>query len=111
MALPDRAGAGVGRGRVRAGPRAGRRARALREVAGRALDAGLPGPAASRQRRRRRAARAPHARGRASRRVTPEHTRHYTLEEASALLPRVAELLAAMRRARDRLGDAEARAA
>jgi hypothetical protein len=43
--------------------------------------------------------------------VTPEHTRHYTLEEASALLPRVAELLAAMRRARDRLGDAEARAA
>ena len=43
--------------------------------------------------------------------MTPEHTRHYTLEEASALLPRVAELLAAMRRARDRLGDAEARAA
>ena len=43
--------------------------------------------------------------------MTPEHTRHYTLEEASALLPRVAELLAAMRRARDRLADAEARAA
>ena len=43
--------------------------------------------------------------------MTPEHTRHYTLEEASALLPRVAELLAAMRRARDRLGDAEARPA
>jgi hypothetical protein len=43
--------------------------------------------------------------------VTPEHERHYSLEEASALLPRVAELLAKMRSARDRLGDAEARAA
>jgi hypothetical protein len=43
--------------------------------------------------------------------VTPEHERHYSLDEASALLPRVAELLAKMRRARDRLGDAEARAA
>jgi hypothetical protein len=43
--------------------------------------------------------------------VTPEHERHYSLEEASALLPRVAQLLATMRRARDRLGDAEARAA
>jgi hypothetical protein len=43
--------------------------------------------------------------------VTRRHERHYSLEEASALLPRVAELLATMRRARDRLGDAEARAA
>jgi hypothetical protein len=43
--------------------------------------------------------------------VTPEHERHYSLEEASALLPRVAELLAKMRSARDRLGDSEARAA
>jgi hypothetical protein len=43
--------------------------------------------------------------------VTPEHERHYSLEEASALLPRVAQLLAKMRSARDRLGDAEARAA
>jgi hypothetical protein len=43
--------------------------------------------------------------------VTPEHQRHYSLEEASALLPRVAELLAKMRSARDRLGDEEARAA
>jgi hypothetical protein len=43
--------------------------------------------------------------------VTPEHERHYSLEEASALLPRVAELLVKMRSARDRLGDAEARAA
>jgi hypothetical protein len=43
--------------------------------------------------------------------VTPEHARHYSLEEASALLPRVAELLAKMRSARDRLGDADARAA
>jgi hypothetical protein len=40
-----------------------------------------------------------------------EHGRHYSLEEASALLPRVAELLARMRSARERLGDAEARAA
>jgi uncharacterized protein DUF2203 len=40
-----------------------------------------------------------------------EHTRHYSLKEASALLPRVAELLVSMRSARDRLGDAEARAA
>jgi hypothetical protein len=40
-----------------------------------------------------------------------QHARHYTLEEATELLPRVAELLAAMRAARDRLGDAEARAA
>jgi len=39
------------------------------------------------------------------------HTRHYSLEEATALLPRVAELLGRMRSARDRLGDAEARAA
>jgi hypothetical protein len=43
--------------------------------------------------------------------VTPEHARHYSLEEASALLPLVAELLATMRSARDRLGDADARAA
>jgi hypothetical protein len=43
--------------------------------------------------------------------VTPEHQRHYSLEEASALLPRVAELLAKMRSARDRLGDEEARTA
>ena len=43
--------------------------------------------------------------------MTPEHARHYSLEEASALLPRVAELLAKMRAARDRLGDSEARAA
>src|ERR687892_237149 len=40
-----------------------------------------------------------------------QHSRHYTLEEATALLPRVAELLEQMRSARDRLGDAEARAA
>lgn len=39
------------------------------------------------------------------------HERHYSLEEASGLLPWVADLLARMRSARDRLGDAEARAA
>ncbi len=43
--------------------------------------------------------------------MTPEHARHYTLEEATALLPRVAELLEKLRAARERLGDAEARAA
>ena len=43
--------------------------------------------------------------------MTTAHERHYSLQEASALLPRVAELLATMRRARDRLGDAEAREA
>lgn len=39
------------------------------------------------------------------------HARHYTLEEASALLPRVADLIERMRSARDRLGDREARKA
>jgi hypothetical protein len=40
-----------------------------------------------------------------------EHGRHYTLAEASALLPWVAEQLERMRAARDRLGDTDARAA
>ena len=39
------------------------------------------------------------------------HSRHYTLEEASALLPWVAEQLDRLRSARDRLGDVDARAA
>jgi hypothetical protein len=39
------------------------------------------------------------------------HERHYTLEEASELLPRVVELIERMRAARDRLGDHEAREA
>jgi hypothetical protein len=39
------------------------------------------------------------------------HTRHYTLEEASELLPRVAALVGRMRAARNRLGDREAREA
>jgi hypothetical protein len=39
------------------------------------------------------------------------HDRHYTLEEASTLLPHVVELVARMRAARDRLGDREAREA
>jgi hypothetical protein len=43
--------------------------------------------------------------------VTLRHERHYSLEEATALLPRVRELLATLRRARAQLGDAEARAA
>jgi hypothetical protein len=40
-----------------------------------------------------------------------EHEHHYSLEDASALLPWLEELLVRMRSARDRLGDAEARAA
>jgi hypothetical protein len=39
------------------------------------------------------------------------HERHYTLKEASELLPRVVELIAQMRTARDQLGDREAREA
>jgi hypothetical protein len=39
------------------------------------------------------------------------HERHYTVEEAAELLPRVVELIADMRSARDRLGDREAREA
>src|ERR687896_1719011 len=39
------------------------------------------------------------------------HSRHYSLEEASALLPWVTEQLERIRSARDRLGDADARAA
>jgi hypothetical protein len=39
------------------------------------------------------------------------HERHYTLEEANAALPAVAELIGRLRAARDRLGDREARAA
>jgi hypothetical protein len=39
------------------------------------------------------------------------HSRHYSLEEASALLPWVAEQLEQLRSARDRLGDVDARAA
>jgi hypothetical protein len=37
------------------------------------------------------------------------HERHYTLAEASELLPRVMELVERIRSARDRLGDREAR--
>jgi hypothetical protein len=39
------------------------------------------------------------------------HARHYTLEEASELLPRVVELVTRMRAARNQLGDREAREA
>jgi hypothetical protein len=39
------------------------------------------------------------------------HERHYTLAEASELLPQVVELIERMRTARDRLGDREAREA
>ncbi|HEV2874962.1 MAG TPA: DUF2203 domain-containing protein [Thermoleophilaceae bacterium] len=39
------------------------------------------------------------------------HSRHYSLEEASALLPWLAEKLERLRSARDRLGDVDARAA
>jgi hypothetical protein len=43
--------------------------------------------------------------------VNQGHSRHYSLDEASALLPWVGEQLERMRSARARLGDAEARAA
>jgi hypothetical protein len=39
------------------------------------------------------------------------HSRHYSLEEASALLPWVSEQLERLRSARDRLSDVDARAA
>jgi hypothetical protein len=39
------------------------------------------------------------------------HSRHYSLEEASALLPWVSEQLERLRSARNRLGDVDARAA
>jgi hypothetical protein len=39
------------------------------------------------------------------------HERHYTLDEASELLPGIVDLLGRMRSARDRLGDSEAREA
>jgi hypothetical protein len=39
------------------------------------------------------------------------HERHYTLEEANAALPAVAELIERLRAARERLGDREAREA
>ena len=41
----------------------------------------------------------------------PQHDRHYTVEEANAALPRVQELIAELRLASARLGDAGAREA
>jgi hypothetical protein len=41
----------------------------------------------------------------------PGHSRHYTLEEANATLPRVRELIETLRSASDQLGDREARVA
>ena len=40
-----------------------------------------------------------------------QHSRHYSLEEANASLPRIAELLGELREARARFADSEARAA
>ena len=42
---------------------------------------------------------------------TPPEVRHYTVEEANEALPRVIELIEALRAASARLGDREARAA
>ena len=39
--------------------------------------------------------------------MSPQHARHYSLEEANAALPRVAELLQTLRSASERLGDKE----
>ena len=68
------------------------RSRARAQVARRALAAGLPGPAAHGLGGGRRAARAPHPRGRPRGGVTDAagrmtHERHYSVEEASAALP------------------------
>ena len=43
--------------------------------------------------------------------MSRQHERHYSLEEANAALPRVAELLETLRGASERLGDREAREA
>jgi hypothetical protein len=43
--------------------------------------------------------------------VSPQHARHYSLEEAQAALPRVGELLETLRSASARLGDRDAREA
>jgi hypothetical protein len=43
--------------------------------------------------------------------VSPQHARHYSLEEANAALPRVGELLRTLRDASERLSDREAREA
>ena len=43
--------------------------------------------------------------------MSPQHARHYSLEEANAALPRVSELLRTLRAASERLGDREAREA
>lgn len=43
--------------------------------------------------------------------MSPQHARHYSLDEANAALPRVGELLRTLRAASERLGDREAREA
>ena len=43
--------------------------------------------------------------------MSPQHSRHYSLEEANAALPRVASLLTTIRSASERLGDTEVREA
>jgi hypothetical protein len=43
--------------------------------------------------------------------VSRQHERHYSLQEANAALPRVAELLETLRGASEQLGDREAREA
>ena len=91
-----------------AGRVADRRARAREQVAGRALAPRLPGTAANgRRRRRRAAARADRRRGGRPRRAV-NHERHFTLEEANAMLARVEPMLVELREARDQLTEAEA---
>ncbi len=99
---------------VRAGRRARGRARPHREVAGRPLAPGLPGPAAHRVRGRRAQARRPDRDGRQRRaqpRLSVLHRRHFTLEEANAAIPWVQERIDRLRDAREGLNDEEARAA
>ena len=91
-----RAGAGPRRGRVRPGRRAGRRARARRQVAGRALAPGLPGPAADGRRPPTR--RLLRERLGAAAAVELIHDRHFTRAEADALLPTLAAAPEELRR-------------
>ena len=84
------------------------RARASAQVAGRALAPRFPGPAANGLGGRRRApARADRGRRAGARSQRVIHERHFTLEQANALLPRVEPMLRKLREARDRLTDAE----
>ena len=113
VALRDRAGDRARRGRLRARRRARRASSSTsRKWPAEHWHAGLPGPAAHRL-----ATPTPSCSSAGIREAAPAprrdsaHDRHYTLEEAAALLPRVAELIERMRARPRPLGDREAREA